>query len=83
MGAHESETTIFRHVNLCWSKVHAISPMLQANDLVEWMLSSFCRRRALGNKKKKNPISAPLKDDSEEKGFFVGMQRSRLFSCLS
>lgn len=34
VGAHESETTIFRHVNLCWSKVHAISPMLQGNALV-------------------------------------------------
>ena len=27
VGAHESETTIFRHVNLCWSKVPAISRM--------------------------------------------------------
>lgn len=34
VGAHESETRICRHVNFCWSKVHAISPMLHDNDLV-------------------------------------------------
>lgn len=43
VGAHESETTIFRHVNLCWSKVHAISPMLPGNDLVKRLLLSFGR----------------------------------------
>lgn len=43
VGAHESETTIFRHVNLCWSNVHAISPMLPGNDLVKRLLLSFGR----------------------------------------
>lgn len=47
VGAYESETGICRHVNFCWSKVHAINPMLHDNDLVQWMLLSFSLRGLL------------------------------------
>lgn len=32
VGADESETTICRPINLCWSKVRAISPVLYDSD---------------------------------------------------
>lgn len=34
VGADESETRICRRINFCWSKVHAISPMLHDIDFV-------------------------------------------------
>ncbi len=34
VGADESETRICRRINFCWSKVHAISPMLHDSDFV-------------------------------------------------